>query len=460
MKERLADIYYLSERILRNLRGKNNAIPYLAADSILIAHDISALDVVGYVKYHAIGIATDIGALTSHSGIVAKSLGIPTVMGLEDITLRASPGDSIFVDGFRGIVILNPEKEEYEEFKVRKKDYKTLEKKLIEYARLPGRTADGVQVSVQANVEILEELDLVLSYGAEGIGMYRTEFLFTKSVYFPDEDEQVENYSQIVAAMNSATVTIRTLDIGGDKFPDGLEPSKKLNPALGLRGIRFSLKDKDTFKTQIRSILRSDGGQKIRILIPMVSKLSEIIETKIIIMDTARELDTKTPWEIGVMIETPSAALIASEISEEVDFLSIGTNDLIQYTLAVDRINEHVSYLYTPFHPAILRLISSVVKSAHDKNIPVGVCGEMASQLSCIPLLVGMGVDELSVNAHSIPKVKKLLNAISHKEAKRILRKSLSLRTELDIRDFVRRSIVKRWGDKLPPEFIVEIKSS
>ena len=460
MKERLADFYYLGERILRNLHGVHDEISYLAAESVLIAHDLSAVDVVSYAKHHVIGIVTDIGAFTSHSAIVAKSLGIPTVMGLEDITARVTPGDTIFIDGFKGTVILNPDKNELKKFKKRRTDYIKLEKQLLKYAKLRGKTLDDVEISVNANIEIIEELDLARSYGAEGIGMYRTEFLFTNSVYFPDEDEQYENYQKVVSALDSPIVTIRTLDIGGDKFPVGMEPSKRLNPALGLRGIRFSLQEQDMFRKQIRAILRSSAENKIRILIPMISKLSEVLDTKKIIEEIAEELGTGNTWEIGVMIETPSAAIIASDISEEVDFLSIGTNDLIQYTLAVDRINEHVSYLYTPFHPAILRLIAGVVDAAHKNSIPVSVCGEMASQLSCVPLLVGMGVDELSMNIHSIPKVKKLLNTITEKDSKEILENALKLKTEFDIRTYVRKVIVQRWGDDFPAEFVEEIVTS
>jgi len=460
MKERLADFYYLGERILRNLHGVHDEISYLAAESVLIAHDLSAVDVVSYAKHHVIGIVTDIGAFTSHSAIVAKSLGIPTVMGLEDITARVTPGDNIFIDGFKGTVILNPDKNELKKFKKRRTDYIKLEKQLLKYAKLKGKTLDDIEISVNANIEIIEELDLARSYGAEGIGMYRTEFLFTNSVYFPDEDEQYENYQKVVSALDSPIVTIRTLDIGGDKFPVGMEPSKRLNPALGLRGIRFSLQEQDMFRKQIRAILRSSAENKIRILIPMISKLSEVLDTKKIIEEIAEELGTGNTWEIGVMIETPAAAIIASDISEEVDFLSIGTNDLIQYTLAVDRINEHVSYLYTPFHPAILRLISGVVDAAHKNSIPVSVCGEMASQLSCVPLLVGMGVDELSMNIHSIPKVKKLLNTITEKDSKEILENSLKLKTEFDIRTYVRKVIVQRWGDDFPAEFVEEIVTS
>ncbi|TDJ00009.1 MAG: phosphoenolpyruvate--protein phosphotransferase [Candidatus Dadabacteria bacterium] len=460
MKERLADFYYLGERILRNLHGVHDEISYLTAESVLIAHDLSAVDVVSYAKHHVIGIVTDIGAFTSHSAIVAKSLGIPTVMGLEDITARVTPGDTIFIDGFKGTVILNPDKNELKKFKKRRTDYIKLEKQLLKYAKLRGKTLDDVEISVNANIEIIEELDLARSYGAEGIGMYRTEFLFTNSVYFPDEDEQYENYQKVVSALDSPIVTIRTLDIGGDKFPVGMEPSKRLNPALGLRGIRFSLQEQDMFRKQIRAILRSSAENKIRILIPMISKLSEVLDTKKIIEEIAEELGTGNTWEIGVMIETPSAAIIASDISEEVDFLSIGTNDLIQYTLAVDRINEHVSYLYTPFHPAILRLIAGVVDAAHKNSIPVSVCGEMASQLSCVPLLVGMGVDELSMNIHSIPKVKKLLNTITEKDSKEILENALKLKTEFDIRTYVRKVIVQRWGDDFPAEFVEEIVTS
>ena len=460
MKERFSDIYFLGERILRNLQGIGQEVAELGEDSILVTHDISALDVVLYAKQGAIGIITDTGSLTSHSAIVAKSLGIPAVMGLEDITLRASPGVTIFIDGFTGTVVLDPTKSELKEFKKRKSEYLDSEKKLLKYAKLKGVTKDGKEIKVNANIEITEELGLAMCYGAEGIGMYRTEFLFTNSVYFPDEEKQLENYSKVASALDSPDVTIRTLDIGGDKFPAGMEPTKKLNPALGLRGIRYSLHDPEMFSTQISAILKSSGNKKIRILIPMISKMSEVMDTKNIISGIAERLGKKDSWEVGVMIETPSAAIIARDIAEEVDFLSIGTNDLIQYTLAVDRINEHVSYLYTPFHPAILRLIKSVVEAGHEAGIPVCVCGEMASQLSCVPLLVGMGVDELSMNTHSIPKVKKLLNTITEKESKKLLKHSLGLKTEYEIREYVREALVSKWGDSFPTEFVIEIKSS
>ncbi|MGH7908832.1 MAG: phosphoenolpyruvate--protein phosphotransferase, partial [Thermodesulfobacteriota bacterium] len=389
MRERLTDIYYLGERILRNLHGIHDDIRDLDEDSILVAHDISPVDVVGFAKHHAIGLAIDTGGSASHSAIVARSLGVPTVMGLEDITLRVSPGDLIFIDGFKGIVIVNPVEKELKEFKRRKKQYQALEKKLRSYATLPGRTIDGKEIKVNANIEMADEVDLAICYGAEGIGMYRTEFLLTSLAYFPSEEEQFEDYKKVISTLHSRPVTIRTLDIGGDKFPIGMEPPKELNPALGLRGIRFSLWDEKIFDNQIRALLKASKFGKVRILIPMVSSIEEIREVKRIITRVAQELDSKSYWEIGVMVETPSAALMASEIADEVDFLSIGTNDLIQYTLAVDRINEHVSYLFNPFHPAVLRLIKRTVEMADEKGVPVGVCGEMAGELPCVPILIG-----------------------------------------------------------------------
>ncbi|HSE83732.1 MAG TPA: phosphoenolpyruvate--protein phosphotransferase, partial [Thermodesulfobacteriota bacterium] len=429
MKERLADIYYLGERILRNLSGIHDDIPDLEEDSVLVAHDISPVDVVGFAKHHAIGLATDIGGSTSHSAIVARSLGIPTVMGLEDITRRVLPDDTIFIDGFKGTVIVNPAENELKEFKRRKKEFQALEKKLRSYASLPGETLDGKQIRVSANIEISDEVGLALCYGAEGVGMYRTEFLFTSSPYFPAEEEQFEDYRKVISAVSPSPVTIRTLDIGGDKFPAGMKPPKELNPALGLRGIRFSLSDKRSFQTQIRALLRASAFGKVRILIPMISGLEEIIETKKLISQVVQESDFTPSWEIGVMIETPSAAVMAKEIAEEVDFLSIGTNDLIQYTLAVDRINEHVSYLFNPFHPAVLRLIKGTIEMAAAKGIPVGVCGETAGQLSFVPLLIGMGVNELSMNVHAIPKVKKFLNSVTERESKEIVTQALKLKT-------------------------------
>lgn len=459
MKERLADIYYLGERILRSLRGAGGEKLRLGKDSILVAHDVSAVDVVECVKHGALAIVTDIGTSTSHSAIVAKSVGIPAVMGLEDITLRACPGDRIFVDGFSGAVILDPAEHEIEGFRKLKSDYAALEKKLLEYAKLRGRTLDGRDVRINANIELTDELGHASCFGAEGIGMYRTEFLFTKSANYPGEREQYENYKKVITSLDSPIMTIRTLDIGGDKFPAGMELSRMLNPALGLRGIRYSLRDVETFKTQIKAILRASAstGKKVRILLPMISGISELRKARAIISEVASGLGEGPSWAVGVMIETPSAAIMASDIAAEADFLSIGTNDLIQYTLAIDRVNEHVSYLYSPFHPAILRLITGVVDAARPHGIPVAVCGEMAGQLPCVPLLVGLGVDELSMNTHSIPRVKKLLGSITEKESKEIACASLGLKTEADIRDYVTREVIKKWGDSLPPEFIEEI---
>ena len=457
MRERLTDIYYLGERILRNLHGIHDDIRDLDEDSILVAHDISPVDVVGFAKHHAIGLAIDTGGSASHSAIVARSLGVPTVMGLEDITLRVSPGDLIFIDGFKGIVIVNPVEKELKEFKRRKKQYQALEKKLRSYATLPGKTIDGKEIKVNANIEMADEVDLAICYGAEGIGMYRTEFLLTSLAYFPSEEEQFEDYKRVISALHSRPVTIRTLDIGGDKFPIGMEPPKELNPALGLRGIRFSLWDEKIFDNQIRALLKASKFGKVRILIPMVSSIEEIREVKRIITRVSEEIDSRSFWEIGVMVETPSAALMASEIADEVDFLSIGTNDLIQYTLAVDRINEHVSYLFNPFHPAVLRLIKRTVEMADEKGVPVGVCGEMAGELPCVPILIGMGIDELSMNVHAIPKVKKLLNCITEKGSIEIAENAIKLKTATETKEYVIREIMERWGNALPEECVQEI---
>ena len=457
MKERLADIYYLGERILRNIRGIQDDIPDLGQDSVLVAHDISSVDLVGFAKHHAIGLATDVGGSTSHSAIVAKSLGIPAVMGLEDVMLKVSPGALIFIDGFKGIIIINPTEKELRECRKRLREYQALEKKLLTYASLPGKTIDGREIKVSANIEISDEVNLAVCYGAEGIGMYRTEFLFTSTVYFPTEEDQFEDYKKVISRFHQPHITIRTLDIGGDKFPVGMGPSKGLNPALGLRGIRFSLNDEKTFRTQVRAILRASEFGKVRILVPMVSNILEIREVKRIIEETAGELNSRNSVEVGVMIEIPSAAIMASEIAEEVDFLSIGTNDLIQYTLAVDRVNDHVSYLFTPFNPAVLRLIKGVIEMARAKGVPVSVCGEMAGQVSCVPLLVGMGVDELSMNVHAIPKVKKILNCITERESKEIVEQVLKLKTAVDVKDYVAHAIMEKWGAIIPGEFLQDM---
>ncbi|MEE9252167.1 MAG: phosphoenolpyruvate--protein phosphotransferase [Thermodesulfobacteriota bacterium] len=460
MQDRVTDLNHLGDRILRNLHGIHDHMHELEPNSVLVSHDISTIDVVWYAKHNAVGFATDVGGYTSHSAIVAKSFGIPSVMGTDDITVRVSPGDVIFIDGYSGTVVINPTAKELRQFKRREKEFLAQEKKLISYGSLPGQTSDGVKIKVNANIEIAEEVELALRYGAEGIGMYRTEFMLTNSVYFPTEEEQFNNYAKVVQGMNPYTVTIRTIDIGGDKFPRGTETATETNPALGMRGIRYSLNEKETFINQTRAMLKAQTCGSIRILIPMISCIEEIIEVKEIIEQVASDMDTGSVPELGVMIETPSAAILASELADEVDFLSIGTNDLIQYTLAVDRVNEHLSYLFSPFHPAILRLLRSVIEKAKEKNVPVGVCGEMASQLQCVPLIVGMGIEELSMNVHSIPKVKKLLSIITKEHSEEILSGALKLRTSEEIKSHVIEEIINRWEYSLPDEIIREISSS
>jgi phosphotransferase system enzyme I (PtsI) len=451
LSERRSDIDYVAKRILRNLVGKrHDSISGLKEKVIVVAHDLSPGDTAQMSKETIIGFVTDIGGKTSHTAIMARALEIPAVVGSERITQEVNIGDQLIVDGTTGIVIINPSKAILNEYLEKKRIYESLEKELFKYRDLPAQTIDGYRIKVVANIELVEEIPSVLEHGAEGIGLYRTEFLYLNRKELPSEEEHFKTYKRVIEQLHPCSTTIRTLDIGGDKFSSNLQLAKEMNPALGLRAIRFCLKEVDIFKTQLKAILRASSFGKVKVMFPMISGVSEILQTKEILEEVKFELKAKgIPFdpdiEIGIMIEIPSAVTMADILAKEVDFFSIGTNDLIQYSLAIDRVNEHVGYLYEPLHPAVLRVIKHVVECGHNEGIRVGMCGEMAGEPIYIPILLGLHLDELSMNALSVLGVKEIVCAVTLKESKELLDNIMEFTTASEIRSFVKNEMIKRF---------------
>ena len=456
LRERRSDLHYVSERIFRNLLGKkHDDITKIKGKVIVVAHDLSPADTLQMNLKHVAGFITDIGGKVSHTAILARSLSIPAVVGLEVATSLINGGDLLIIDGETGEVVINATEEISQAFVERKRRTKSLEREVLKYASLPAETRDGVRVRLQANIEMVEEVPSAKMHGAEGIGLYRTEILYLNRKDLPTEEEHYQTYRQLVESVYPATATIRTLDIGGDKFLPDYSKSNEMNPAMGLRAIRFSLKETGIFKTQLRGILRASVHGKLRILFPMISGVEEIRQAKAILEEVKRGLvRAKIPFDRGIktgaMIEIPSASDIADILAKEVDFFSIGTNDLIQYALAVDRINEHVSYLYEPLHPAVLRIIRWVVQSGHQAGIPVAICGEMAAEPVYAIILLGLGLDEFSMNPVSIPKVKKMLRMSMFEETRSLVEKLFQFSTVLEIERHVRNWMAER----LPKDFI------
>ncbi len=459
MRERSGDIDYVGDRILRNLIGESlDNLSGIQGKVIVVAHDLSPADTVQINKEKIIGFVTDIGGKTTHTAIIARAMEIPAVGGLEEVTERVETGDNLIIDGLAGKVIINPSKKTINEYLDKQQRYLYVEREIHKYSDLPAVTIDGKQIHIAGNIEIMEELPSLLSNGGEGIGLYRTEFLFMNRKSLPTEDEHFEVYTEVIQKVAPYPVTIRTLDAGADKLISFFDHPVELNPAMGLRSIRLCFKETDIFKTQLRAILRASAFGKTRIMFPMISGVEELRTAKITLEETKRELEKEgipfdTNIQTGIMIEVPSAALIADLLAREVDFFSIGTNDLIQYSLAIDRANEHVAYLYDPFHPAILRVIKTIIDAAHNAGIVVGMCGEMAGDPTCTLLLLGMGLDELSMSAFSIPRVKKILRKISLEKAQIVSKKVLSLFTVEEIKHHLHEAVKNSFEGELWEEF-------
>jgi phosphotransferase system enzyme I (PtsI) len=437
---RINDVENVTERILRNLSGKGQQrLDEINGRVIIVARDLSPADTVELNISRVMGFITDVGGRTSHTAIIAQALEIPAVVGMESATGQVSEGNLLIVDGSAGQVIVHPDDNailHYQEKQLKYEEYKST---IARMSHLPAVTLEGHKISVRANIEFREEVRAVRDYGGEGVGLYRTEFLYLRSKERPTEEELFEDYREVAELIAPDPVTIRTLDLGGDKFTSELEIVKEINPALGLRAIRLCLREPELFKCQLRAILRAGVYGNVQLMFPMISGLQEVLDVKKILEEVREELDRdKIEYDrnmkVGIMIEIPSAVTMAEVLAEHVDFFSIGTNDLIQYALAIDRVNEHVAYMYLPFHPAILRMIRHVVHAAKNAGISLSLCGEMAGDPLCVSILLGLGIDVLSMNARSIPIVKKIIRSLSIEEARTHFEHIIGLHSAKEVR--------------------------
>jgi len=443
LQGRVADFIHVSESIMQNLVGAK-AVDIAAIDKrvVLVATDISPAETSQIQLEKIKGLVTDLGGKTSHTGIIARTLEIPAVQGLDNATRTIKNDNIIIVDGNSGIVIVNPTDQTLVEFEERQSRYEEYKAVITRDSHLPAETTDGFKLEVMGNIELPEEVVSVINYGGDGIGLFRTEFQYLSQFNFPSEDELFDQYKDVIEVMTPRSVTIRTLDISGDKAVSYATDSEEKNPALGLRGIRYCLKKPEVFKTQLRAILRASAFGKIRILFPMISCQEEVLAAKNMLAEAADSLEKEgTPFdeniEIGIMIEVPSAAIMADIMAKEVDFFSIGTNDLIQYTLAVDRVNKQVAHLYQPLNPAIIRMIKHVADVAKNSDVEVFMCGEMASDPVNIPMLLGLGINRLSMNSQSIPAVKKIIRALNVEDAKGFINDVLKETSETGVLELV-----------------------
>ncbi len=452
LRERALDIQDVTKRVIRNLQGKAPK-PVLASAQphILVAHNLTPSDTATMNREQVLGFATDLGSRTSHTAIMARSLNIPAVVGLHDVTTKLESGQEVLLDGYSGLLILDPTPEtlwHYGELKDRKR---RVAEQLSVLRETKSTTRDGRHIVLSANIELPTDVDNVVDNGAEGIGLYRTEFLYLNRATLPTEDEQYETYRKVAETVAPHPLIIRTFDLGGDKIALGMDTDDEQNPFMGLRAIRFSLEHLDIFKAQLRAILRASEAGNVKIMFPMISGLTELRRAIGVYEECQAELRAEgIPFretEVGAMIEIPSAALCADSIAREVDFFSIGTNDLIQYSLAVDRVNERIAHLYEPTHPAVMRLLKMVSDAAHAHNIWVGVCGEMAGDLTMVPLLLGLGMDELSVSASLVPRVKRAVQTLSIPECQQLVEDALSMDTPTDVLARCAEVAQKHYGD-------------
>jgi phosphotransferase system enzyme I (PtsI) len=442
-RERRSDIDFVGDRVLRNLQGMVLEQPAtLESAAIIVAADLSPADTAVMFGQPVLGFATDVGGKTSHTAILARALEIPAVLGLEHLTEKVGTGDLILLDGYRGELVLNPSPSTVRRYERRRQVLQERDAILQVGRDLPAVTRDGIRVFLNANIELREEVASCLCHGADGIGLYRTEFLFMNRADLPTEDEQYEVYREIVQLVAPRPVTLRTLDLGGDKFVSRVSVTPELKSALGLRAIRLCLHDQELFRTQLRAMLRASHHGNVRLMFPMVSGMGELRQAKTVLLramaelkERGREFDSQV--KVGIMIEVPAAAVIADVLAREVDFFSIGTNDLIQYALAIDRVNEAVAYLYRPLHPAILRLLRQIVEAARQSQIPVSMCGEMAGEAIYALVLVGLGLSELSMNSLSLPLMKRLIREVSSEQGRVLLSEALTLATPEDVEELV-----------------------
>jgi phosphotransferase system enzyme I (PtsI) len=456
LRERALDIQDVTKRVVRNLLGKApKTFLGLSEPHILIAHNLTPSDTASMNRQNVLGIATDLGSRTSHTAIMARSLNIPAIVGLHDITAKLETGQYVLLDGTDGLLIVDPTEETLTHYAEIESKRAKVVAQLKELRETSSTTRDGRHVVLSANIELPEDVDAVAANGAEGIGLYRTEFLYLNRTTLPTEEEQYKTYRKVAERVRPNPLIIRTFDLGGDKLAPGtVDISDELNPFLGWRAIRFCLENIDIFKTQLRAILRASAVGNVKIMFPMISGVDELRRAIAVLAECKEELcssniDIGEKIEVGAMIEIPSAAISANVLAPEVDFFSIGTNDLIQYTLAVDRVNEKIAHLYEPTHPAVLRLLKMVADAGHASDIWVGVCGEMAGDIALIPLLLGLGVDELSASATLVPRVKRAVQSLAIPECRELVEEALELDTASEILARCLKLADERYGDLL-----------
>ncbi len=449
LRERVVDIKDIARRVIKAmLKEKSAKLMDLKNKSVIVAHDLTPSQTADIPKEKVIAFITDVGGRTSHTAIIARSLGIPAVVGLKDVTKNISDGNEVIVDGFSGMAIVKPTKKTVADYKKKINRYS----QEIKAAKRPkiGKavTKDGRRIEVSANIELPEELGLVKKYGADGIGLYRTEYIFLGKRDLPSEEQQYQAYLNVAKKGKPESVIIRTIDIGGDKFLSRPDVPQEMSPFLGWRAIRFCLARPEVFKTQIRAILRASAEGNVKMMFPMISGIEELRQAKKVVSDCKRELRKKGKKfdehiKIGAMIEVPAAALTADILAKESDFFSIGTNDLIQYSLAVDRANEKVAYLYQPAHPAVLKLIKTIIEGAQKNKIWVGMCGEMSSEPTLAFLLLGLGLDEFSMPPPQVLKIKELIQRVKFADAKTAAQKAISLPTAGEIEKYLKSKLRK-----------------
>jgi len=451
MRERINDIEDIKNRVLRNL-SKGRLVSKIDENSIVVARNLTPGDTILFSGRNMLGIATDLGGMNSHVAIIARSLGIPAVVAMKDFSIHVLPDDYLIIDGYKGLVVRNPAKETIGKYEDMIGQYQKYEKSLIELENLPTVTTDGKVVKLATNLEFNNEIDFIAAHIGCDVGLYRTEHMFLETGDFPPEEEQHVQYKLLVDHLYPRKITIRTFDIGGDKLLP--ETQKELNPFLGWRGIRICLDKRDVFLAQLRAILKSSAKGNLKIMFPLINSLEEVLKAKelleiakIQLRSEKIQFDENIP--VGIMVEVPSAVILADDLARHVDFFSVGTNDLIQYTLAVDRDSSIVSNLYQKFHPAIIRSLNTIFTSAKRNNIPVSVCGEMASDPYSAFMLIGLGVDELSVETASYLRLKRLIRLIDYNEASLIAKELLTMDTENEIREYVIHYFNKYIGDKL-----------
>ncbi len=444
ISERAADIYDIERRLLKQLLGgRREDVEHLTEEVAVVARELSPTQTAGFNTIFVKGLATDAGGRTSHTAIVARSLGIPGVVALEDLTESISGGDTVIIDGNHGIVIVNPDEETIRQYEQYSNEFAKLEYRLDAIKEKPAVTRDGIKITLLGNIEFPGEAELVLQKGGEGIGLYRTEFLYLNTQSEPTEEDHYQAYAETIGVFKHRPVIIRTVDLGADKYTQSRRFAPEPNPFLGLRSIRFCLQNLMMFKTQLHAILRASVLGDVKVMFPLITNLQELMQAKMILRDVMEDLDEDSiaynkDIRIGIMIETPSAALTASTLARDIDFFSIGTNDLTQYTLAVDRANELVSILYSSADPAVLRLIRTVIQDAHKAQIDLSVCGEMASEPEYVMLLLGMGVRTISLAPPMIPEIKQIVRSVTIEDCNNIARKILGMNSERQITNYLR----------------------